>query len=105
MTGFIIFPKNADFAAISMNHIENRLECCCFSGTVAADKTHDIALFQIKRNIFQMELLIIFIQVFIRRSAGFTVRRSVMEISYSSMTEICIETSSFGRSPRNVSQF
>ena len=25
--------------------------------------------------------------------------------SYSSMTEICIETSSFGRSPRNVSQF
>ena len=48
---------------------------------------------------------IIFVQVFIRRSAGFTVRRSVMGISYSSMTEICIETSSFGRSPRNVSQF
>ncbi|MMZ64022.1 hypothetical protein D1872_263160 [compost metagenome] len=55
--------QNMNLAAIDMCHIQNRLDRRSFTCTVDTDKTHNVPLLQLERNIFELKTRIFLVYV------------------------------------------
>ncbi|MNN14503.1 hypothetical protein D3C81_1275680 [compost metagenome] len=50
-----VSPQNMNLTAIEVSHIQNRFDRGGFPRAIDPDKSHDIALLQLERNIFELK--------------------------------------------------